>query len=346
MLKLNINSDDYNSNDFLVSWSKFQSRPNHLIMHNSYLSKEFNEVTKCNVINTSSELIPSDELYLINDRVLSEIKETILVSYVILDKNSENSITTDITFFYKDQDDLTNIYDIINNLEEYSIDNVEYSEDKGGLGIITIKENALTVSKIEVDANIDIDLYYSKETAKNINKLLKKIKKTKNGISVFYGDRGTGKTSMIKKISSELDKSVLFIPNNLIEQTILNPEFINLLYKYRGCVLVIDDFEIIIDNFNRYNAVINSINQITESLLSELVDVNIILIFNTDNISDISEIRESNNLIDIIKFNYLSPEESNKLAVSIGRVGKYKNNLKVLDIIKATNLASKKRVGF
>jgi predicted AAA+ superfamily ATPase len=346
MLKLNINSDDSNNNDFLISWSKLESRPNQLIIHNSYLSKEFNEITKCNVLNTTSELIPSDEFYLINDRVLSEIKDNILVSYVILDKNSENSITTDITFFYKESNDLVDIYNIIDNLEEYSIDDIEYSEEKNGLGIISIKENALTISKIEVDNNIDINLYYSKETAKNINKFLKKIKKTKNGISVFYGDRGTGKTSIIKKISSELNKNVFFIPNNLIDQTILNPEFINFLTKYKDCVLVIDDFEIIIDNFNRYNSAINSINQITESLLSELVDVNIILIFNTDNISEIPEITESNNLIDIIKFNYLNPEESNNLANSLGRVGKYKNNSKVLDIIKGVNLTSKKRVGF
>lgn len=346
MLKLNINSDDSNNNDFLISWSKFESRPNQLIIHNSYLSKEFNEITKCNVSNTTSELIPSDEFYLINDRVLSEIKDNILVSYVILDKNSDNSITTDITFFYKESNDLVDIYNIIDNLEEYSIDDIEYSEEKNGLGIISIKENALTISKIEVDNNIDINLYYSKETAKNINKFLKKIKKTKNGISVFYGDRGTGKTSIIKKISSELNKNVFFIPNNLIDQTILNPEFINFLTKYKDCVLVIDDFEIIIDNFNRYNSAINSINQITESLLSELVDVNIILIFNTDNISEIPEITESNNLIDIIKFNYLNPEESNNLANSLGRVGKYKNNSKVLDIIKGVNLTSKKRVGF
>lgn len=346
MLKLNMNSDDSNNNDFLISWSKFESRPNQLIIHNSYSSKEFNEITKCNVLNTTSELIPSDEFYLINDRVLSEIKDNILVSYVILDKNSDNSIITDITFFYKESNDLVDIYNIIDNLEEYSIDDIEYSEEKNGLGIISIKENTLNISKIELDNNIDINLYYSKETAKNINKFLKKIKKTKKGISVFYGDRGTGKTSIIKKISSELNKNVFFIPNNLIDQTILNPEFINFLTKYKDCVLVIDDFEIIIDNFNRYNSAINSINQITESLLSELVDVNIILIFNTDNISEIPEITESNNLIDIIKFNYLNPEESNNLANILGRVGKYKNNSKVLDIIKGVNLTSKKRLGF
>jgi hypothetical protein len=347
MLKLNINSDDSNNNDFLISWSKFKSRPNQLIIHNSYLSKEFSDITKCNVINKTSELIPSGEFYLINDRVLSEIKENILVSYVILDKESENSITTDITFFYKDSSDLIDIYDIIDNLEDYSIDDVDYSEENNGLSIITIKDNALAISKIEVDNKVeDLNLYYSKETNKDINKFFKKIKKTKNGISVFYGEKGTGKTSIIKKLSSELNKNIFFIPNNLIDQTILNPEFINFLIKYKDCVLVIDDFEIMIDNFNRYNSAINSINQITESLLSELVDVNIILIFNTDNISEILEITESNNIIDIIKFNYLSPEESNNLANSLGRVGKYKNNSKVLDIIKRVKLTYKKRVGF
>jgi Tfp pilus assembly pilus retraction ATPase PilT len=46
-----------------------------------------------------------------------------------------------------------------------------------------------------VDDNVE--LYYNQKTLKNINKLVKSIKKSDKGLSILYGQRGTGKTNTI-----------------------------------------------------------------------------------------------------------------------------------------------------
>jgi putative ribosome biogenesis GTPase RsgA len=58
-----------------------------------------------------------------------------------------------------------------------------------------------------------------------------KIKKSEKGLSVLWGERGTGKTSIINYLADKLDRIVIFIPNNLIEHTINNPDFMTKHYK-------------------------------------------------------------------------------------------------------------------
>jgi excinuclease UvrABC helicase subunit UvrB len=70
---------------------------------------------------------------------------------------------------------------------------------------------------------VDDNVYYNQKTLKNINKLVKSIKK--DWSSILYGQRGTGKTNTISYICDKLDRIVIFIPNTLIESTINNQEF-------------------------------------------------------------------------------------------------------------------------
>jgi hypothetical protein len=71
VLNININKDDSSVNDFLYCWNKFGSRPNRVVLYNTYLTEEFNEVIQslCKSKNSFTELIPSDdgESHTIND---------------------------------------------------------------------------------------------------------------------------------------------------------------------------------------------------------------------------------------------------------------------------------------
>ena len=40
-LNLNINKDDSSINDFLYCWNVFDSRPNKILLHDSYLADDF-----------------------------------------------------------------------------------------------------------------------------------------------------------------------------------------------------------------------------------------------------------------------------------------------------------------
>jgi hypothetical protein len=345
MINLNINSEDHSKNDFLIIWDIFKTRPNQLVIHNSYDYMNFTKVVDMTNINVISELIPLIDDYSVNDRILSSINEELYLSYVVLDSSDDKSIITDITFFYKELSNIDYLYNIIDNLEPFLVDDALESDTNGNLNLLNVSNSNLTIEKINFE-ELEFKRFYSKSTNKNINNLIKSIKNSKNGLSIFYGEKGTGKTNSIKNISKIIKNDIFFIPNNILDQTILNSEFISFLKKYDNSILVIDDFELALDNYSRYDSVINNIIQMVDSLISEVINVNIILIFNTDNQSEIEDLIECNNILGFIKFDYLSVDESNQLSEYLGSKTKYKNNSKLSDIIRNKNTNYKKRVGF
>lgn len=345
MINLNINSEEHSKNDFLVIWDIFKTRPNQLVINNSYDYVNFTKVLNMTNINVISELIPLIDDYSVNDRILSSINEELYLSYVVLDSSDDKSIITDITFFYKELSNIDYLYNIIDNLEPFLVDDYLELDNESNLNLLNVSNSNLTIEKIDFE-ELEFKKFYSKSTNKNINNLIKSIKNSKNGLSIFYGEKGTGKTNSIKNISKSIKNDIFFIPNNILDQTILNSEFISFLKKYDNSILVIDDFELVLDNYSRYDSVINNIIQMVDSLISEVINVNIILIFNTDNQSEIEELIECNNILGFIKFDYLSADESNQLSEYLGKKTKYKNNSKLSDIIRSKNTDYKKRVGF
>lgn len=345
MINLNINSEEHSKNDFLVIWDIFKTRPNQLVINNSYDYVNFTKVVNMTNINVISELIPLIDDYSVNDRILSSINEELYLSYVVLDSSDDKSIITDITFFYKELSNIDYLYNIIDNLEPFLVDDYLELDNESNLNLLNVSNSNLTIEKIDFE-ELEFKKFYCKSTNKNINNLIKSIKNSKNGLSIFYGEKGTGKTNSIKNISKSIKNDIFFIPNNILDQTILNSEFISFLKKYDNSILVIDDFELVLDNYSRYDSVINNIIQMVDSLISEVINVNIILIFNTDNQSEIEELIECNNILGFIKFDYLSADESNQLSEYLGKKTKYKNNSKLSDIIRSKNTDYKKRVGF
>lgn len=348
MLNLNISSEDSNINDFLVSWKLFDSKPNQLIVHHIYDSEVLN-IIETKLINTISELIPisgdSNNNYIINDKNLVSLNDDILISYVIIENGVETSFISDITFFYKNINDISIIEDVLDKIEHFIIDDNNDSLNK--LNIISITDSNLSLIPLEFDIDPDFKKFYSKNTNKGISKLIKSINRNNKGLSIIYGSKGTGKTSAIKNIYNDLNKVSFFIPNNIIEHTILNPDFINFLKNYNNSVIIIDDFELLSDNYTRYNPIINNILQIVDSLISEVVNINILLIFNDENKSIIDDdLLNCNNLLEVLKFDHLDIDESNELSEHLGNKGKFKNKNKLLDIIKKKNSNNIKRVGF
>ena len=106
-LKLNINDDNYNLSDWMIIYEKIGQRPNKIIVHDTFVTKLFLEViSKEEEKNGLKELLPIEDDYTINEKILSKIYEDIWVSYVIIGQNltegSDNSIINDVCFYYKE----------------------------------------------------------------------------------------------------------------------------------------------------------------------------------------------------------------------------------------------------
>lgn len=349
-LNLNINKDDSELNDFLYCWNQFTTRPNKILIHNTYTTKLFNEMMSNYVVekNYFTEVLPTDNSFIINDKMFVKVSDTIYCSYVVFDRNQEDSMVSDLCFFYKNVEDFEQIQKIIEESNSCLLDFCENESNK--LNTLSISsQNVLEIEPIDM-TNVDIDnfeLYYSKKTFKDINKLVKEVKKNNKGLSILYGERGTGKTSVINYIASKLDRIVIFISNNMIDSTINNSEFRKFLKKYYKPILIIDDCEMLYDGFLKSSTLSNNILQMVDGFLSDNIEVNIISIFNVTDEDEIDEsLLECNNLLRTINFTMLTEEESNELSDFIGHKKTYKNKMRVLDIIRNNKPKETNQIGF
>ena len=347
-VNLNIDKDDYHLNDYLICWEKFGHRPNKILIHNTYSGKLFDEVISKYTLekNVFTEVIPDTEELIINDKLFIKIDEDCYLSYIVGDRLSESSFIDSISFYYANG--YEKVQDFIDELNDCVLDYED--DDSNKLNTIGLSINGLEIEPISLH-NIDldnVDNYYNTETFRRVEKAVKQIKKADKGLTVFYGERGSGKTSIINYISSKLDRIVIFIPNNMIDHTINNPEFRKFIKKYDKPVLVLDDCEIAFtENYGRSNMFTSNLLQMVDGFLSDSINCNIVTIFNIDDEEEIDpSLLECNNLIDVIEFEMLTDEESNLLAKHIQSNKKYKNKTKLIDIIKKRSNKKGFEIGF
>ncbi len=345
-LQLTISDEDIEINDFLYCWHKFGDRPNKITIYSSFLRDGFIDVINdyggsplMEYKNSSIELIPTENFDIINDKSMVKLDDNIFISYYILDRESENSFIHEVIFFYKSENDLIKINEITEKLGEFNIV-LEENNDDYKLNTVFISQNGIEIEPIDkLELNNSTNLFYNKNTFKSINRLTKKIKKSSKGLSILYGIRGTGKTSIISNICEKLDRMFIYIPNNMLDLTISSPEFRTFLKKYKKPVIVLDDCEMIFNEmYSKSNIYVNNILQMIDGLLAESIELSIITIFNVEDENEIDHaLLECNSLIDVIKFDILTIDESNDLSEYLGFKRKYKNKNKLVDIIKNGN---------
>lgn len=347
-ISLNINKDEFEINDFLICWNKFGKRPNKLSVHNTYFTGTVTELIQSYVISKtiSTEIAPnSNGELIINQEVFSEINENIFISYFILDKNNPNSITTEVSFFYKEESDYGLIREIVEQMNECILE--LKTDESHKLNNIIISNSTIEIEPIEFIDNLEsFNHYYNTTTYKHLKKMIKNLKKNEKGLYILEGEVGTGKTTSIKFIAKEVHKNFFHIPGNLLESTINNPDFRNFIKKYDSPVFIIDDCESsMIDLLGKNNQTSSNLIQLVDGIHSDTNPVSIICIFNQI-LDPENHLLECVNLISIVDFEPLSKDEANKLCNILGETKKYKNKTKLIDIIKSKNTTRYKKIGF
>lgn len=324
---LSITTEDSNINEFLYCYDLFGSIPNRYIIHSSVNYDIFSEII--DGLEEINKITESDE-FLINKKILCKYNDNVYISYFLLDDESDLDKFNNITFLYKNSGDLNEID--INSLCDYFYQNEEIELDNiSNIKIASISNGSLDFTNLPIE-EIDNDLfesYYNEKTFKDINKAIKNIKKKNKGLSLFFGERGTGKTSIIKFIANEIKKDIIYIPNSLIEHTINNPEFRNVISLYKSPLVIIDDSEV----SDISNLFINNLIQMVDGIDSDNIGVNFLLIFNGEE-SDIDEnLLECNNLINKVYFDYLSVDEIKELCKNLGKKIKTKKSSRLIDVL-------------
>lgn len=135
----------------------------------------------------------------------------------------------------------------------------------------------ITKPKLNIEDNYNDDFKKIHET------IVKRLsKKNDKGIVLLHGKPGTGKTSYIRYLITTLKKNVIFLPPNMAS-AITNPDLISVLINNPNSVFVIEDAEnIVVDRNRDGNSPVSALLNISDGLLSDCLNIQIICSFNTD----------------------------------------------------------------
>jgi hypothetical protein len=167
---------------------------------------------------------------------------------------------------------------------------------------------------------LDIELGYGKGFKPIHEKIIHKLNEPKSkGLVLLHGTPGTGKTHYLKYLASKIkNKRVLFIPPFLAD-FITSPEMTPFLIQNAGSVLFIEDAERVITDRNSGggNGVSNILN-ITDGILSDILNIQIVATFNMDKAKIDSALLRKGRLIAEHKFDALPTEDSQALIDHLG----------------------------
>lgn len=165
---------------------------------------------------------------------------------------------------------------------------------------------------------INTDTMYNDGFTEISDKLVAQLNTKNKGITILHGLPGTGKTNYIKWLTGQVNARFLFIPNTLISN-LDKPAFITLLVQNPVDVIVIEDCENYIrSRDDSANNVISTLLNISDGILSDILECQFICTFNTQ-ISNIdSALLRKGRLNGEYYFDNLSVDKANALLKELG----------------------------
>ena len=201
---------------------------------------------------------------------------------------------------------------------------------------------------------LDIELGYGKGFKPIHEKIIGKLNEPKSkGLVLLHGTPGTGKTHYLKYLASKIkNKRVLFIPPFLAD-FITSPEMTPFLIQNAGSVLFIEDAERVITDRNNGggNGVSNILN-ITDGILSDILNIQIVATFNMDKAKIDSALLRKGRLIAEHKFDALPIEDAQALIDHLGYEYKAEKPMTLTEIYNLSEIEykseekSKPTIGF
>jgi hypothetical protein len=169
---------------------------------------------------------------------------------------------------------------------------------------------------------LNIEDNYNDDFAEVHQTIVKRLsKKNDKGIVLLHGKSGTGKTFYIRYLISTLNKKVIFLPPNMAG-TITNPDLISILIDNPNSIFVIEDAEnIVIDREKDGHSPVTALLNISDGLLSDCLNIQVICSFNTDLSKIDTALLRKGRLIANYEFKELKPEKAQILSKKLGFTG-------------------------
>jgi ATPase family associated with various cellular activities (AAA) len=188
------------------------------------------------------------------------------------------------------------------------------------INLISRGRNGLELKQLEVKrTKLNLDLFYEDDFKTVSDTICKRLTKDKDkGIVLLHGLPGTGKTTYLRYLIGKIKKRVLFVSPN-VAADITSPDFIELLVSNPNSVLIIEDAEnIIMDRKLNSNASVSNLLNISDGLLADFLNVQLICTFNNSLTLVDSALMRKGRLIAKYEFGKLSATKSQRLSNHLG----------------------------
>ncbi|WP_460635163.1 AAA family ATPase [Larkinella harenae] len=191
----------------------------------------------------------------------------------------------------------------------------------GKVGLITQQYNELVVEETQLKLlPLELEKHYNDDLVPVYEKLTTRLNTTgEKGLIILHGKPGTGKTNLIRHLTTQLSKQILVLPPQLVE-VMTQPGFIPFLLEQRNSILVIEEAEQVLTDRETdvRNAAVSNLLNLTDGLLADCLAIQIICTFNTDiNRLDPALLRKGR-LIARYEFLELAVEKANRLLAERG----------------------------
>ncbi|NJL15716.1 MAG: AAA family ATPase [Microscillaceae bacterium] len=201
------------------------------------------------------------------------------------------------------------------------LEQIQHDEKRYINIVSSMPRDGLRLNKYEIrQPNIsDLDLYYGKGFSQKHQHILDLIhEKDRSGLFIFHGITGSGKTNYIRYLISAArpETNFIFYPITLLRE-LASPQLITFISDYQNAILVIEESEDSVqarDSFDSDKTSIANLLNISDGLLSDVLNLKIISTFNTDIRNLDKALLREGRLLGIHKFGALSIENANRIA--------------------------------
>jgi len=170
---------------------------------------------------------------------------------------------------------------------------------------------------VNLPKTLDIELNYGKKFLE-VDKLVKeRLLERPNGLYMFHGPPGTGKTTYIKYLASCVDRDFIYIPTTMIEYFTSDPNCLHTLIQKPNSIIILEDAEKAIlkrmgDGMD--SSAVSSLLNLSDGILSDILKTSVIVTYNCPKQDIDDALKRKGRLQAEYEFDLLPVEDARKLA--------------------------------
>lgn len=219
------------------------------------------------------------------------------------------------------------------------------------IDLVAFDNGYYTINSKIKRTEIDLNTHYNDDFLPVYDDTIKFLNEQESGLIIFHGEKGSGKTTMLRYLMSHTDKKYLLV-TNAVASHMAEPEFISFMMEHKDSIFILEDCEQILmaRESNRFGGAIANILNMSDGLMSDIFNIKFICTFNTD-IKNVDEalLRPGRCFVKY-EFKALSEEKTKNLLHSIGKDVENPGEMTLAQIYNysesETKDKPKKKIGF